>query len=398
MDKRNKVWQEELQQALDAILSYWIKHTPDEVRGGFFGRIDEHNIPDVNAPKGVVLNARLLYTFSTAYLQNNDAACLAMADRAWLYLSTHFIDAEYGGVYWTVSADGRPGEQKKQLYAQAFMLYGLCSYFRCRKLETVKELTSRIFDVIETYGYDHTNGGYFEAFLKNWDPLVDPRLSKKDLIAEKSTNTQLHILEAYTAMYLLWPNDLLRQRLEELLNLFHDRMISDTGNLHLFFDAGWKVLPAGISYGHDIEASWLLQDAAAVIGNRALIRKNNAYAGLLAQAAVRGLDTDGGLWYETTAGGALIREKHWWPQAEAMVGFYRAWMMTGETHFADHARKSWHFIKSALIDTVYGEWHWGVDEYNQPMMNQDKTGIWKCPYHNGRACMEMIRLLKTDPI
>jgi mannobiose 2-epimerase len=241
--------------------------------------------------------------------------------------------------------------------------------------------------------YDREYGGYYEAFSREWNEIDDQRLSGKDANEKKSTNTNLHVVEAFANLYKVWPDENLKKQIQGLLRIFLQHII-DSANHHLrlFFDEQWNNKPALLSYGHDIEAAWLLPDCAVIINDKHLIAALTTSSVHLTNAAINGLDADGGLWYEyDLRENKLIREKHWWPQAEALVGFINAWQLRGENHYAEAALNCWQFIKTHLLNPT-GEWYWGVNE-DGSIMNEDKVGLWKCPYHNSRACLEIIRRL-----
>lgn len=386
-------YKKEMADELKQLLQYWMDNTVDDPNGGFAGQIDENNQMYPEAPKGSVLNSRILYTFAAAYTLTNNAAYLKMADRAFTYICNHFIDPVWGGVFWSVDYLGRPLDTKKQVYASAFTLYALSAYYECSKNELVKEMALALFLTIEKYSFDTVQGGYIDAFARDWTPMEDIRLSAKDANASKTMNTHLHLLEAYTAFYRINPDDFVRERLLQLIRNFSEHFIHpSTGHLQLFFNEKWELQTGPVSYGHDIEASWLLLEAAEVLGDLTLIDAMKELSLSVAEAAIEGLDKDGGLWYERSEhSNELIREKHWWPQAEAMVGFFNAYQVSGDDAYLKLSLDSWGFVKKFIKDTEQGEWFWGVEEDYTPMKGQDKVGIWKCPYHNGRACMEILR-------
>lgn len=390
-------YSKEITRELHAILHYWMKSMPDPEQGGFYGRIDEKGRVDPAAPKGLVLNSRICWTFSAAFHHTADPAWLPPARRAYDYLLTHFLDRRYGGARWIVDRTGHPLDDRNQIYGLAFCLYGLSEFFIATGEQPALEEAIRLFRVIEQHSFDPAAKGYYEAFARDWQPLADQRLSGKDANTPKTMNTHLHVLEAYANLYRAWPDPLLLQRIKDLLEVF-DRHIIDpaTHHLSLFFDKNWKRMPGVISYGHDIEASWLLQEAATIAGDREWIDRTRRWALQLAQASLEGLDGDGGLWYEEE-GGQIIGEKHWWPQAEAMVGFLNAWQISGDPVWWQRSVDSWEFIKKYIRDTTYGEWYWGVWADYSPMPGQDKAGFWKCPYHNARACLEIMLRLRNLP-
>jgi mannobiose 2-epimerase len=390
------IYESELTGELARILDYWIKQTPDTENGGFAGRIDGRNKVIAKAPKGSVLNARILWSFSAAYRLNKNNNYLKYAGRAYQYIIDHFIDKEYGGVFWTVDYKGKPLDTKKQVYAIAFTIYALSEYYMASGREDAKIMAVNLYQLLIKHSYDPVKTGYFEAFTRDWQFINDLRLSAKDANEKKTMNTHLHVLEAYTNFYRIWPNPALKQQITGLLNNFTDHFINTkTNHLLLFFDEDWNSRSGLVSYGHDIEATWLLQEAAEVIEDNLLMEKLTKINVAIAGAAIEGIDKDGGLWYEYEPdNNSLIKEKHWWVQAEAMVGFYNTWQITGNYGYLALSKQSWNFVKSKILDIQNGEWFWGVDENGEVMMSEDKVGIWKCPYHNSRACIEIIRRIK----
>jgi mannobiose 2-epimerase len=375
------------------ILEFWTLYTVDEVQGGFIGRLGPDNIPSPEAPKGSVLNARILWTFSAASVHLKDPGYLPLAKRAYHYLQEYFTDPAYGGVYWTVDHLGRPLDAKKQTYAQAFAIYGFAEYYRASGDPEALDAAIRLFRLLENYCYDPVHTGYIDAFSRDWGPMEDIRLSEKDANEKKTMNTHLHVLEAYTALYRVWPDTVLEEKLRLLVDNFTTHIVDPaSGHLRLFFDEQWDVKSTVVSYGHDIEASWLLSEATEVIGDEKLSEAIDGRSLAIAKASTEGLDDDGGLWYELAAG-SMVAEKHWWPQAEAIVGFLHAYEVGGDTDYLNHALESWAFI-AGRIKSPSGEWIWGVDGEGRAMPGQDKAGLWKCPYHNGRACIEGINRIK----
>lgn len=385
-------YRQQMQEELTHILAYWMNHTPDKEYGGFYGKIDNNNQVDSHAPKGVVLNARILWTFSEAYRTTGNEAYLATANRAYDYLVTHFSDKEYGGFYWSVSYNGTPLDTKKQVYAQAFVVYSLSAWYQCWPDEAVKQQAIDLYKVIVQHSYDTVYGGYIEALTGDWQPLADLRLSEKDANEKKSMNTHLHVLEAFTTLYRIWKDETLKQHIEKLIAIFLEHITGSNYHLLLFFNDEWESKSEIVSYGHDIEAAWLIQEAAEVIENVPLLEEVKSWSVHITNAAAEGLDVDGGLWYEYDgATGHWMREKHWWPQAEAMVGFMNAWQLTRKAEYLDKSLRAWDFTQKHLLDKKGGEWFWGVTQDYLIMPGEDKAGFWKCPYHNGRACIEIIR-------
>jgi len=388
-----KTFSNELTHELSRILSYWMKNTPDEAHGGFLGRIDNENhvIPD--SSKGSVLNARILWSFSAAYNLTKKQEYLHYAARAYHYITENFIDKEHGGVYWSVDYRGKPFDTKKQVYAVAFTIYGLSEYCLATGDDKAKEMAIDLFHSLVKHSYDPINTGYLEAFTREWQPTNDIRLSAKDANEKKTMNTHLHVLEAYANLYRIWPDEALNTHITTLLHNFLDHFINiETYHHNLFFDEQWNSKSGLISYGHDIEATWLLQEAAEVVKHDELLNKIKAINIHIADATIAGVDSDGGLYYEfEPANGHLIKEKHWWVQAEAMVGFYNAWQISGDEKYSSLAENSWNFVKNEILDKTNGEWFWGINQFGEVMPGEDKAGMWKCPYHNSRACIEIIK-------
>lgn len=391
MSLQLKLLKSELTAELNSILEYWSERTVDEQNGGFAGQIDFNDKLITNAEKGSVLNARILWTFSASYQTTKNENHKKLAERAFEFLAAYFYDTQFGGLFWSINEDKTPKDTKNQIYALAFAIYGLSEYYVISKEEKALEIAKNLYSKIQEHSYDKVNKGYFEAFTRDWLPIEDLRLSAKDANEKKTMNTHLHIIEGYVNLYKVWKDEKLLKVILELLETIEKHFINTkTGHLRLFFDENWKEKPDVISYGHDIEAAWLLQQCAEISGNETLISNYKKHAIQIAEATKEGFDSDGGLWYEyDTQKKELIPEKHWWPQAEALIGFYNAYQLTGKEEYLDIVYKNWKFIKKYMIDQQNGEWYWGVySDYS--IMEKDKAGFWKCPYHNGRACLELI--------
>ncbi len=374
------------------ILPYWMFNAVDTERGGFAGMVTAEDVRVQEAPKGAVLNARILWTFSAAYHAFGVGAYRALADRAAAYLYAHFLDPRHGGMYWMLDAEGAPLQDRKHVYAQAFAIYGLSEHFRAtrdpRSLDTAAELVR----LVEEHGADPVHGGYQEAFSRDWRPLVDVRLGETDEDEPRSMNTHLHLLEAYGNLLRAAPAPALRERTAALLALLLEKVVDmDSGHLVQFFDVDWTPRSRRISYGHDIEASWLLFDVAEIVGEPALREQARAAAIRLAETALaEGVDPAGGLLDAPAAeDDDAGREKEWWPQAEAMVGFHNAYELTGRADFAEAVRGIWDFTRKHIIDARGGEWWRRVGRDGTPVRGHEKIGPWKGPYHNVRACLEV---------
>lgn len=394
-----QLYSEELENELYNILEFWNTNTFDNEFGGFFGGLDNSNNVFVNAPKGFVLNSRILWTFSSAYILTKNPDYLHTAEKAFNYIKDHFIDKKFGGGYWSVDHKGNPLDSKKQIYALAFAIYGLSEFYIGSKNEEAKTIAIELYNSIVRYSYDKEDGGYIEALTRDWKEIDDLRLSEKDANEKKSMNTHLHVLEGFANLYRIWPDENLKKKITELIYIFLNQIIDPKmHHLILFFDEKWNNKSQLISYGHDIEAAWLIQEAAEIICDKNLLEKVKEQSVMLADAVMDGIDKDGGLWYEYNMGSNdLVEEKHWWPQAESMIGFFNVWQITGEEEYLQQSLSSWDFVQKYIIDKENGEWFWGVKKDNT-VMDKDKVGIWKGPYHSGRACMEIIKRInkKSD--
>jgi cellobiose epimerase len=385
---------QEMSGELDRILRFWMEHTQDMENGGFYGRIEHDMTLRPLAPKGLVLHARILWTFSRAYRNDPLPEYLQLAERALDYLEACFRDTEYPGYYWMVDYKGMPLAMKKQMYGQAFYLYAISEYIQASGLTELLPLAVELFDVVER-SYDPVHGGYLEAFARDWSTESDLRLGEHDYNAKKTMNTHLHILEAYTNLFRIWPDARLRTAFRSLIEITLDRIIdAKSGHFMLFFDEDWTSKADLVSYGHDIEGSWLIMEAAHVLGDEELLKRCSSIALHMAEAVYNeGVDEDGGLMWEGNAQGLTDTDKHWWGQAEAIVGFINAWQMCGDERYRDTAVRIWNFTKTFIIDHDNGEWIWKTDRSGTPFLSDPKVNEWKCPYHNGRACFEIMERL-----
>lgn len=374
------------------ILPFWMEKMADNVQGGFYGRIDGDDKLHADAPKGAILNARILWTFSAAYRLLRKPEYLETATRAKRYIIDRFYDKDFGGVYWSLTANGEPLDTKKQVYAQGFAIYGLSEYARATGDREALDYAVKLFETVEKYSFDRDRNGYIEAFTREWKPIEDMRLSDKDENTSKTMNTHLHILEPYANLYRVWKDERLERQLRNMLDLFTGKILNKkTYHLDLFFDNDWRTDGNIISYGHDIEASWLIHEAALVLGDEALLKRIEPVVVNIARAADEGLNPDGSMIYERfTAEDRTDRELHWWVQAENVVGHVNLYQHFGDEKALDTAMKCWQFIKDKIIDHANGEWHWSLMPDGSVNRRDDKAGFWKCPYHNGRMCMEII--------
>ena len=392
MNKISELKSEVLDVLQNNILPYWINNMQDHENGGFYGRMtgDEKLMPE--AEKGAILNARILWTYSSAYRLLKSSEYWEMATRAKRYLIDNFYDKLYGGIYWSLDYKGNPLDTKKQIYALGFAIYGLSEYHRATGDKEALDYAIKLFHSIEEHSFDKEKNGYLEALTREWNEIEDMRLSEKDANEKKTMNTHLHILEPYTNLYRVWKNDELRKQIKNLIEVFLDKILNkETNHLKLFFDENWNGKDHIISYGHDIEASWLIHEAALVLEDEKLLKRIEAIIPRIAYAAGEGLQADGGMIYEkNTETGEVDADRHWWVQAETVVGYINLYEYFNSEEALEKALQCWNFIKKHLIDSKNGEWFWSLKADGTINTIDDKAGFWKCPYHNGRMCMELL--------
>ena len=395
------------------ILPFWIRFQ-DEENGGFYGRMTGDGILDKEASKGGILNARILWSFSASYRVLGKPEYLAMATRAKDYILEHFLDPVYGGTYWELDYKGNPIDTKKQFYALGFMLYGMSEYVRALRqrpdasvtesdIQKVLGVCINLFTCIEEHSLDEVYNGYIEACTREWGEIADMRLSELDANYPKSQNTHLHIIEPYANFYRVLkaeePGPVLpvllkvETALRNLIDIFCDKILNpDTHHLDLFFEMDWTRGAGWLeSYGHDIECSWLLHEAALVLGDKEVLAKVEPIVQLVAKASEKGLNPDGSMTHEANLDtGYVDADRHWWVQAETVVGFYNIYQHFGDEETLQKALRCWQYIKENLIDHDLGEWYWSRDPERNINRKDDHAGFWKCPYHNSRMCLELI--------
>ena len=403
------------------ILHFWMTQMVDEEHGGFYGRMDHSGTLHPDAEKGAILNARILWSFSAAYRVLGNPEYLAMATRAKDYIIDHFIDPEYGGIYWSVDYKGQPLDTKKQFYAIGFAIYGLTEYARATADREALDYALQLYDCIEEHAFDRVHNGYIEACTRAWGKIEDMRLSELDANYPKSQNTHLHIIEPYTNL-LRCLKELHAQEscdyvpvlgsvlpigitipvetivavetsLRNLIDIFTEKILNpETCHLDLFFEMDWTRGAGHLeSYGHDIECSWLMHEAALVLGDKKLLAKVEPIVRKVAKASEKGLRPDGSLIHEANLDtGHVDDDLHWWVQAENVVGCFNLYQYFGDESALEKAVRCWDYIKSQLIDYDHGEWYWSRHSDGSLNTSDDKAGFWKCPYHNSRMCLEII--------
>ena len=389
-ERMNRLKNEVSSNLTQNLLPFWSAKMVDYKNGGFFGRINGDNQVYPKEDKGGILNARILWTYSSAYRIFKDTAYLRLATRSKDYIMAHFIDKEFGGAYRSVKSTGEPSDTRKQTYTQSFFIYGLAEYYRATGDKEALAAAKDIFNLFEKYALDKISGGYFEVYSRDWKRTHDKLIGESTTNDEKTMNTHLHLMEAYTNLYRVWPDKSVGVRLKALVDIFLDKIIdARTSHLICFLDKDWKKNSAVDSYGHDIESSWLLNEAAGLLGDPALLAKVKDVSIKIANAAAEGLNTDGSLNYEKNlTNGKVSTERSWWAQSECIVGYVNAYELTENEKYLDNAINCWNYTKNHFVDNKNGGWFSSVSESG--VARGEKGGFWVCPYHNGRMCMEVV--------
>jgi mannobiose 2-epimerase len=422
MKQRVEKMKQEMQDVVENnILRFWMDQMMDCEHGGFYGRMAGNGELHPEAEKGAILNARILWSFSAAFRVLKHPEYLEAATRAKDYIIEHFIDQEYGGVYWSVDYEGNPLDTKKQFYAIGFVIYGLTEYARATGDREALDYALELYECIEEHAFDSVHNGYIEACTREWGEIADMRLSELDANYPKSQNTHLHIIEPYTNLLrclkemqaqetcdyvpalgavlpvgVSVPKELIDRvagSVRNLIEIFTDKILNaETNHLDLFFEMDWTRGAGHLeSYGHDIECSWLMHEAALVLGDAKVLAKVEPIVQAVAKASEKGLNADGSMIHEANLDtGHVDDDLHWWVQAENVVGWYNIWQHFGDEEALNRAEKCWHYIKEQLIDWNHGEWYWSRHANGVLNTVDDKAGFWKCPYHNSRMCLEII--------
>ena len=378
------------------ILPFWDK-LRDDVYGGFYGQMDNDLIVDKEGCKGVILCSRILWSYASAYITLKDtdpdiaASALDNARHAYVFLRDRCVDREYGGVYWTVTYDGQPLDTMKHTYCQAFAIYALSTYFEASGDNEALQLAKALYDTVEERCTDEI--AYREAFDRKWDLIENDALSENGLMADKTMNTVLHLIEAYTVLFKVSADERVADRLRFLLSITEDKIFDkDNDKLLVFFDRELNVIGDIHSYGHDIEAQWLIDRACDVLGDEELRKKWAGYDLRIAEDIYRiAYDPVTGSLNNERDGDKISTKRVWWVQAETVVGFVNAYQHSGDKKFLDAADKVMDWILTYQCDHRDGsEWWAEVDMQGTPIPDVTMVNEWKCPYHNSRMCMEII--------
>jgi mannobiose 2-epimerase len=391
--KLHQVREEIMSDLLTNVLPFWEVYSPDP-SGGFYGVLKNDGAPVAGAGKALALNARILWTFSAAYRAFEVENYKRLANRAQRYLTDHFADPEYGGVYWSVTAAGEPADTGKQTYGLALAIYGLSEHYRATRNPESLEQAIAFYTILQDHAYDAVNGGYIDSFTRHWQLPEHFGYNGKGT-ASKTTDTHIRLLEAFTNLYRVWPDSRLKKQLSDLADIFFDEIINpETCRAHLFFTMEWSSLEDSESCGHDMEISWLLCQAAAVIDDRALAERTKEMAVGMVDARMREGWNPGGYLLSGKTNGKMGRKIEWWPQAEAVTAFINAWQLTGRPAYAAAAATTWNWIRENVVDQEYGEWYYSLDKNHMPLTARPKANMWKSPCPNTRMALETIARIR----
>jgi mannobiose 2-epimerase len=371
------------------ILPFWPRFV-DRENGGFYGLVENDGRFDPHAGKGVVSQARFLWSYAAAARVLGDPSLLSTADAAYRFIKDKLFDRERKGFFWAVDYRGVPTDARKIVYGQAFAMYALAEYARSGGPRAALDLAWETFHLLQGVALDRRRGGYFEAVSADWSAAVSSTLSDADIECAKSMNTNLHVLEALSSLYAATGDSSVRDAIRSLVDVFLDRIFVSPAHLGLYFNADWSRLDNAVSLGHDIEASWLVAEAAGHAWDGPLPERVRVRVLCVAEECARVLRGCSGSLPNEEKDGRLDTDRIWWPQAEAIVGMVNAWEIGGDPACLGHARSVWDFVEKSIIDHDHGEWYWGVREDGTPLGDKPKGGFWKECYHNGRACMEIM--------
>lgn len=374
----------------ECIIPFW-KRLRDDANGGYYGYMDHDLHVDEKAVKGCILNSRITWFFANAYLELQDESLLKEARHGYEFMQKYCVDQEKGGVYWSVRYDGTPEDTTKHTYNQAFSIYALSSYYDASKDEAALATAMELFHIIENRCMDEI--GYKEAFDREFHEIENDKLSENGVIADKTMNTLLHVFEAYTELYRVSGNVEVKKRLEWILDTIADKIYNP--KLHrqeVFFDREMHSILDLHSFGHDIETAWLIRRGTDVLGEK-LYEDKMLPIILDLTGQVYRTAFDGKSLANECEKGVVDENRIWWVQAEALIGFLNGYQLVPEhTEYLDAAKAEWEFIKAHVIDQRPGsEWFWDVNKEGEAVSGKPIVEPWKCPYHNGRMCLEVIK-------
>lgn len=375
------------------LLPFWNRLKDDEY-GGFYGFVSHDNVIDPKGVKGVILNSRILWFYSAASRTLSSPELLKLADHAYDFLCEHCLDTRYGGVYWSLNYDGTPCDDMKHTYNQAFAIYALSVYYQVSGRREALDLAYDLYRLVESTCRDED--GYLEGFCRSFEPASNEHLSENGVMADRTMNTLLHLLEAYTELYRADHKSAVADSLRWILSLFKDRLYNAEKQIfEVFFDMDYHSLIDLESYGHNIEASWLIDRACDVLGDKVSTEQMQPVIDGLVQSVYRNaIDREFNAINNERENDRVDRRKVWWVQAEAVIGFWNAWQRDPHNEqYRSTSEAVWKFINEMMVDRNSGEWVEMLQPDGTPVPDLPLVQPWKCPYHNGRMCIEMIQRL-----
>lgn len=387
MKELKKEIREHLQQS---IIPFW-KSLRDDTYGGYYGYVGYDLTVDERAVKGCILNSRITWFFANAYLTLGDESLISEARHGFEFMKEFCLDKENGGVFWSVTYDGKPEDTTKHTYNQAFSIYALSAYYDATKDEESIRIAEELYELIEEKC--RNKGGYLEAFDRQFYPMENDKLSENGVIADRTMNTLLHVFESYTEFYRVTKKKEVKERLEWMMDIIAEKIYNP--KLHrqeVFFDLDYHTLIDLHSYGHDIETAWLVDRGVEIVGNPEYEAKMTPITKDLTRQIYETAYKSHSLSNECEKG-IVDTDRVWWVQAEAVVGFLNGYQKDKDrSEYLKVAEDIWQYIKTYLIDTREGsEWYWLLDREGRPYEDKPIVEPWKCPYHNGRMCIEVIR-------
>lgn len=390
---------------LGTIIPFW-RNLRDDEFGGYYGYLSYGLELDKQAFKGCILNSRITWFFSNVYLlykngllsdedfsrhgyTAEDVKKEAMHGYDFLY--NKCIDKENGGIFWSLTYDGKPDDTTKHTYNQAFCIYALSSYYDAFGDGKALDLAAKLINIIETKCTDDL--GYLEARTITFEPESNEKLSENGVMADKTMNTLLHVFEAYSEYYRVTRDEKVGKRLEWIMDTFAEKVYNP--KLHrqeVFFDREYNVIIDLHSYGHDIETAWLMDRGVKILGKKEYEDKMFPITKDLTDNIYK-IAFDGHSLANECEKGVVNEWRIWWVQAETVLGFLNGALADKtRSEYMDAAFAQWDFIKEYVWDKREGsEWFWEVKKDGTPDADQPIVEEWKCPYHNGRMCIEVIK-------
>jgi len=398
---------------LDRDLAGWYPQCVDAQRGGFHTVLKRDWSVGPYSTKGIVSQSRITWTAAEVArrLPQWHQRLEPIAKHGATFLREKMWDHQCGGFYWEINADGTSpieNDTMKHAYGQSFGIYAMANVYRLSKDEKDLQLAKDAFRWLDRHGHDPRYGGYVEAFYRDGRQMLQPTKSEPNVptgkvgepLGAKSMNTHIHLLESFTALYHVWPDPVLRSRLEELVHIIRDKVTTWPGAMRLFFKDDWTAAATFVSFGHDVETAFLLYEAIEALGRPDDSQTLKVCRDLVDHSLEFGWDTEnGGFFYEgATFGHPVNRSKAWWTQAEGLNALCLADLLfkDSDRDYSGYFVQQWEFIRRYLIDPEHGGWYAETNDDGTQVRGTDKGHLWKTPYHEVRAKLNVIEMLSND--